>query len=65
MAKKVSKTPTSKKIDELNKLRKSFLNLRFQKNSGQLEKTSEIKKIKKRIAVLLTAINYEKGANNA
>ena len=36
------------------------MNLRFQKTTGQLEKTSEIKKNKKKIAQLLTQINQYK-----
>ena len=49
MAKKISKITDSKKIiSELNSARKSLLNLRFQKATGQLEKTSEIKKTRKK-----------------
>ena len=42
-----------KKIDnknlksEINSLQKSMLNLRFQKSTGQLEETSEIKKTRR------------------
>jgi ribosomal protein L29 len=50
---------------ELNNLRKSIMNLRFQKTTGQLEKTSEIKKNKKKIAQLLTQINQYKESKNA
>ena len=50
---------------EVNLLRKSLLNFRFQKSSGQLEKTSEIKKTRKKIARLETSITKEKGNNNA
>ena len=43
MAKKISKlTDVKKIISELNSTRKSLLNLRFQKATGQLEKTAEI-----------------------
>ena len=38
-------------------LKKSLLNYNFQKSSGQLEKTSEIRKTKKKIAQLKTEIN--------
>ena len=41
---------------EINNLRKSLLNLRFQKATGQLEKTSEIRKTKKKIANFLTGL---------
>jgi large subunit ribosomal protein L29 len=41
--------------DEVLKLRKEQLNLRFQRASGQLEKTDRINKIRKDIARLKTA----------
>ena len=50
---------------ELHTLRKSLLNLNFQKSTGQLEKTSEIRKTKKKIASLITNINPNKEKNNA
>ena len=56
----------NKKIkDEILSLKKSLLNLNFQKSSGQLEKTSRIKDTKKQIARLnlkLSNINGEKNA---
>jgi len=61
----------AKKIDvkslrsEVNLLRKSLLNFRFQKSTGQLEKTSEIKKTRRRIAFLKNAISEHRGNNNA
>ena len=60
-----------KKIDlkkirsEINGLKKSLLNFRFQKSTGQLEKTAEIKKIRKKIARLKTEINKTSGEVNA
>ncbi len=50
---------------EINQLRKSLLNYRFQKATGQLEKTAEIKKIRKKIARLKTEFNKKKGEMNA
>ena len=41
-------------------LRKEALNLRFQKSSGQLEKTARISIVKKQIARIKTAINFNK-----
>ena len=41
--------------DEILKLRKEQLNLRFQKASGQLEKTNRIRQIRRDIARLKTA----------
>ena len=61
----------SKKIDnkkirsEISVLKKALLNFRFQKSSGQLEKTSEIKKTRKKIAKLKTSINNTKGGAHA
>ena len=40
--------------DEILKLRKEQLNLRFQRASGQLEKTSRIRQIRRDIARLKT-----------
>ena len=55
MAKKINKLSDVKKLTaEINSARKSLLNLRFQKSTGQLEKTSVIKKTRKKIAQLLT-----------
>jgi len=56
----------NKKIEEeIISLKKTILNLSFQKFSGQLEKTSEIKKTKKKIARLKTQISNIKGDKNA
>ena len=41
--------------EELLKLRKEQLNLRFQRASGQLEKTNRIRQIRRDIARLKTA----------
>mgnify|MGYP001186599019 CR=1 FL=1 len=42
-----------------NLLRKESLNLRFQKSSGQLEKTARISVVRKQIARIKTAINMK------
>ena len=62
---------TSKKLN-LKSLRsdiiaskKTLLNLKFQKTTGQLEKTSEIKKTRRKIASLKTSINLQKGNQDA
>ena len=65
MAKKISKlTDVKKIISELNSTRKSLLNLRFQKATGQLEKTAEINKLRKKIAQLHTKKNQNKELKN-
>ena len=46
--------------DKMGVLRKESLNLRFQKSSGQLEKTARISVVKKQIARIKTAINFIK-----
>ena len=42
--------------DKILVLRKESLNLRFQKSSGQLEKTARISEVRKQIARIKTAI---------
>ena len=62
-------TENTKKIKELKSeilvLKKSLLNLKFQKSTGQLEKTSEIKILRSKIARLKTKMTKIYGANNA
>ena len=58
-----------KKIKEINSeiisLKKSLMNFKFQKSTGQLEKTSEIKNLRAKIARLKTEISKIYGENNA
>tara|TARA_B100000989_G_scaffold264010_1_gene216208 strand:+ start:420 stop:614 length:195 start_codon:yes stop_codon:yes gene_type:complete len=57
---------SNKKLqDEFLNLKKNLLNLNFQKFSGQLEKTSQIKKTKKEIARLKTKLSNENEIKNA
>jgi len=66
MKKRASKLSDNAKIRaEINTLKKSVLNLKFQKATGQLEKTSELKKLKKKIAAYLTKINQNMSSKNA
>ena len=61
-----SKNIDIKKIrSDINSLKKKLLNYRFQKSSGQLEKTADIKKTRKQIARLKTEINKSIGVINA
>ena len=56
----------NKKIqDEILSLKKTLLNLNFQKFSGQLEKTAQIKNTKKQIARLKTKLSNVGGEKNA
>ena len=58
-----------KKIKDLKSeiiiLKKSLMNLKFQKSTGQLEKTSEIKNVRLKIARLKTEISKTNGEKNA
>ena len=63
MQKKVKKLDLKKIKSEIEDLKKSLLNLKFQKATGQLEKTSELKKIRRKIASLKTDVNKAGEAN--
>ena len=64
MQKKVKKIDLKKIKSEIEDLKKSLLNLKFQKSTGQLEKTSELKKIRRKIASLKTDIVNNVGEAN-
>ena len=59
----------SKNIKEIKSeiviLKKSLMNLKFQKSTGQLEKTSEIKNVRQKISRLKTQVSKIYGENNA
>ena len=56
---------TKKIQDEILNLKKTLLNFSFQKHSGQLEKTSQIKNAKKQIARLKSQLSNKIGDKNA
>ena len=62
---------TSKKINlkslrsDIDSLKKTLLNLNFQKSTGQFENTSAIKKARRKIASLKTSFNHQRGKQNA
>ena len=62
---KKANTDTKKIQDEILNLKKTIINLNFQKSSGQLEKTSQIKNSKKQVARLKTKLSNLSGENNA
>ena len=64
MQKKVKKLDLKKIKSEIEDLKKSLLNLKFQKATGQLEKTSELKKIRRKIASLKTDTVNKTGEAN-
>ena len=51
--------------EEIINLKKTNLNLNFQKSTGQLEKTSQIKTAKKQIARLKTKLSNVNGVKDA
>ena len=62
----VNKLKNIKEIkSEIVILKKSLMNLKFQKSTGQLEKTSEIKNVRHKIARLKTQMSKINGENNA
>ena len=58
-----------KKLNEIKSeillLKKSLLNLKFQKSTGQLEKTSQVKNTRIKIARLKTQMSQLNGEKNA
>ena len=63
--KKSKKTDLSKIRAEVIDLKKALMNYKFQKSTGQLEKTSEIKKTRLKLARLKTNITKILGEQNA
>ena len=63
--KKSKNTNLSKIRAEVIDLKKALINFKFQKSTGQLEKTSEIKKTRLKIARLKTNITKILGDQNA
>ena len=62
----VNKLKNLKEIkSEVVILKKSLMNLKFQKSTGQLEKTSEIKNVRQKISRLKTQVSKIYGENNA
>ena len=62
----VDKIKNIKEIkSEIMILKKSIMNLKFQKSTGQLEKTSEIKNVRVKISRLKTQISKLNGDGNA
>jgi large subunit ribosomal protein L29 len=51
--------------EELAKLKKEQFNLRFQKASGQLEKTSRVREVRRGIARVMTFARQKRGATAA
>jgi large subunit ribosomal protein L29 len=50
------------KVERINNLKQELFSLRFQKAAGNLENSSQIKKIKQEIARIKTVMNDPKGA---
>jgi large subunit ribosomal protein L29 len=58
------KTPDQLR-DDLTKLKKEQFNLRFQKATGQLEKTSRVRQIRRDVARIETILNEKSKAQAA
>ena len=65
MNKKQNSSDLSKMRAEVVNLKRDLLNLKFQKSTGQLEKTAEIKKTRLKIAKLKTNMTQVIGDKNA
>jgi len=65
MNKKLNSSDLSKMREEVVNLKRNLMNLKFQKSTGQLEKTAEIKKTRLKIARLKTNMSQVIGEKNA
>ena len=65
MNKKQNNSDLSKMRAEVVNLKRNLMNLKFQKSTGQLEKTAEIKKTRLKIARLKTNMSRVIGEKNA
>ena len=65
MSKKTNNNNNINIQEEIFNLKKTVLNLNFQKFSGQLEKTSQIRTAKRKIARLKTQLSNINGDKNA
>ena len=65
MNKKQNVSDLSKMRAEVVDLKRNLMNLKFQKSTGQLEKTAEIKKTRLKIARLKTNMSQVIGGKNA
>ena len=65
MNKKQNVSDLSKMRAEVVDLKRNLMNLKFQKSTGQLEKTAEIKKTRLKIARLKTNMSKVIGDKNA
>ena len=65
MNKKQNSSDLSKMRAEVVSLKRNLMNLKFQKSTGQLEKTAEIKKTRLKIAKLKTNMSQVIGEKNA
>ena len=63
--KKQNSSNLSKMRSEVVALKRNMMNLKFQKSTGQLEKTAEIKKTRLKIARLKTNMNQILGDQDA
>jgi len=65
ISKKQNSSNLSKMRAEVVALKRNLMNLKFQKSTGQLEKTAEIKKTRLKIARIKTNMNQILGDQDA
>ena len=65
ISKKQNSSNLSKMRAEVVALKRNMMNLKFQKSTGQLEKTAEIKKTRLKIARIKTNMNQILGDQDA
>ena len=58
--KEISKLSPDELNNKINSTKKDLFNIRFKKINGQLEDTSQVSRLKKDVAKLLTKINQNK-----
>ena len=58
--KEINKLTKDELNNKINSLKKDLFNIRFKKINGQLEDTSQVSRLKKNVAKLLTKINQNK-----
>ena len=58
--KEINKLTSDELKNKINSTKKDLFNIRFKKINGQLEDTSQVSRLKKNVAKLLTKINQNK-----
>ena len=64
LAGKIRELTDEQIYDKINELKQELFNLRFQAEVGKLEKTADLRKVKKEIARCYTVLTERANANN-